>query len=245
MTASNVAARLVACALGVMPLGGLAQPQIGAMDLARARALLELSRAELTVEQFALLSRRLAAAETAYAELTTIARASQAVAAVTESGAAASARATATGGRALLGGVADLLPLLLFIWPATAHAPGMKQETAEVRAARSKVEESLKELAVAARQVESERTAAEERTAGTVRKKPNDPAPDTVPDSWVYPKGQRPCDLIGTGGSGLSMPGGISDWVRCDYLCGSVPQMRKFWGNSKKVCLDPANRPTY
>jgi hypothetical protein len=38
-------------------------PWIGATELARARTLLELSRAELTAEQLSLLSRRLAAAE--------------------------------------------------------------------------------------------------------------------------------------------------------------------------------------
>jgi hypothetical protein len=164
---------------------------------------------------------------------------------VAEGGAVASAEATTTGGRALLGGVAELLPFLLMVWPATAHAPGVKRETPEMHAARSKVEESLKELSEAARQVESERASAEERAAGPIRKKPTDPAPDTVPSSWIYPKGQRPCDLIGTGGSGLSRPGGRPDWIRCDYVCGNVPQTRKFWGISKQACLDPANRPTY
>ena len=73
---------------------------------------------------------------------------------------------------ALLGGVAELLPLLL-LWPATAHAPGVQQETPEMRAARSKVEQKLKELADAARQVESERKAAGARTPR--------PAPASVP----------------------------------------------------------------
>jgi hypothetical protein len=132
--------------------------------LARARTLLELSRAELTGEQFALLSRRLAAAEGAYVEFTTAARMGRAAAAATEAGAAASANATSTGGRALLGGAAELLPLLLLVWPATAHAPGLRQETPELLAARRKVEANLKELAEAARQVESERAAAATRT---------------------------------------------------------------------------------
>ena len=155
-------ASLLAIALFLPPRAGLAQTQVGVTELARAKTLLDLSRAGFSAEQFALLSRKLAAAESAYAELTTVARASQAAMAVTEGGAAASAgaQATATGGRALLGGAADLLPFLLFVWPATAHAPGIKQETPEVRAARSKVEESLKDLAQAARQVEAEREAA-------------------------------------------------------------------------------------
>jgi hypothetical protein len=157
-------ASLLAVAFCVAPRDGKAQTQIGAAELTRARSLLQLSRAEFSAEQFALLSGRLAAAESAYAELTTVARAGQAAAAVTQGGAAAGAEATAATGRSLLGGAAELLPLLLLVWPATAHAPGVKQEAPEVRAVRSKVEESLKALADAARQVESERKAA---AAGT------------------------------------------------------------------------------
>jgi len=137
-----------------------AAPQVGVTELARARTLLELSRAELSSEQFALLSRRLAAAESAYAELAAATRASQTAATIAEGGAVASARTAATGGRALLGGAAELLPLLLLLWPATAHAPGVKQGTPEVRAATSRMEESLKALADAARQVEGQRAAA-------------------------------------------------------------------------------------
>ncbi len=155
---------LLAVAFCMAPRDGMAQTPIGAAELTRARSLLELSRAEFSAEQFALLSRRLAAAESAYAELTTVARASQAAAAITEGSAAAGAEATATAGRSLLGGAAEILPFLLLVWPATAHAPGVKQEAPEVRAVRSKVEESFKALAEAARQVESERTAAGTRT---------------------------------------------------------------------------------
>lgn len=164
---SAAAAALLTCSLSLAPLGALAQPQVGATELARARTLLETSSAKLSAEQFALLSRRLAAAESAYVELTTVVRASQAVAGAAEgSAAAASAQATATGGRMLLIEAAELLPLLILFWPATAHAPGVKQETPEVHAAKSKVEKSLEELARAARQVESERAAAGARESG-------------------------------------------------------------------------------
>lgn len=164
---SVTTAPLLALVLCMAPHTALAQPQVGPAELARARTLLELSRAELTVEQFTLLSGRLAEAERAYAALTSVARASgQAAVALAEGGSAVGAEATATGGRALLSGVGELLPLLLLLWPATAHAPGVQQETPDVRAARSKVEQRLKELAEAARQVESERktTAAQVNT---------------------------------------------------------------------------------
>lgn len=164
MKINFAAAPLLVFALGLAPRDAVAQTQIGVTELARARTLLEISRAQLTAEQFALLSRKLAAAESAYAELITVARAGQAVAAATEGGAtAASAKAIATGGRAVLGGVAELLPLLVLVWPATAHAPGVQQDSPDVQAAKSKVEEHLKELAQAARQVEAEREAAVSR----------------------------------------------------------------------------------
>lgn len=184
---------LLVCLFCLVPGDGAAQPQVGLAELARARTLLELARAELSAEQFALLSRRLAAAESAYAELTTVARASQTVAAVTEGGAAASARATATGGRALLGSALEILPLLLLVWPATAHAPEVKQETPEVRAARSTVEESLKALAQAARQVDEQRAAAMAR-----------PPPKDSEDCRKFAEG-------GTGGRER----------RCHYKCGN------------------------
>jgi hypothetical protein len=181
-------------ALCLVPCSGAAQtPQVGATELAQARTLLNLSRAELSAEQFALLSRRLAAAETAYAELTVVARGSQAAAAVVERGAAASAQTTATGGRALLGGAARLLPLLLLFWPATAHAPGTNQEMPEVRAARSKAEESLRELAQAAREVEAQR-------AATMAKSP--------------PKDSDDCTKFAESGTG-------GRERRCHYKCGT------------------------
>jgi len=63
----------------------------------------------------------------------------------------------------------------------------------------------------------------------------------TVPAHWVYPPRKRPCNLIGTGGTGLSK-GGIRDWVRCDYECGGKQVTKYFWGNSADVCLDTRNR---
>lgn len=161
MRLNSAVMSLLAWGLGMVPLGALAQPQVGATELARAKTLLEISRAVLTAEQFALLSGKLAAAESAVVELTSVARASQAVATAAESGAAsASARIVTTGGRVLMG-AADLLPLLiLLLWPATAHAHGLEKEKPEVRAARLKAEEAIKELSLAAREVESERKAA-------------------------------------------------------------------------------------
>lgn len=162
MSVSSAAAvaSLLTCVLGLVPLGALAQPHVGPAELAQAKTLLELSRAELTAEQFALLSRKLAAAEGAYAELTTVARVSRAAVAVVEGGGAASARTIATGGRVLLSGTARLLAFLAIVLPSTAHAPGAKQDTPEVQGARRSLEEKLRELAEAARQVESERAAA-------------------------------------------------------------------------------------
>src|SRR4051812_38278624 len=133
---------MTATLLSILPWIGLAQPQMGATELARAKSLLELSRAELSAEQLALLSSRLAQTEQAYVELTTVIEATGGVAATAGSSAAA-----ATGGRALLGGLAELLPVLMLAWPATAEAPGMKEEKPQVRAARVKFEESVKALA--------------------------------------------------------------------------------------------------
>lgn len=160
----SVAAPLLALVLCLAPHDALAQPQVGPAEFARAKALLERSRTELTAEQFALLSGRLAEAESAYAALTTVTRASgQAATAMAGGGSSVGVKATTTGSRVFLGGVAELLPLLL-LWPATAHAPGVRQESLDVRTARSKVEQRLKELAEAARRVESERKAAVART---------------------------------------------------------------------------------
>lgn len=113
--------------------------------MSRARSLLDLHKGELSAEQYALLSTRLAETQQAYAEL--VAVSGEAVVA---------AEAATTGGGAILGGMAEVLPLLLFVWPSTAHAPGMKDERPQVRAARGKVEKSVKELAQAEREVEAE-----------------------------------------------------------------------------------------
>src|SRR5688572_33118157 len=98
MRLNSAVMSLLAWGLGLVPLGALAQPQVGATELARAKTLLEISRAQLTAEQFALLSGRLATAESAIVELTSVARASQVVATAAEGGAAsASARIVTTG----------------------------------------------------------------------------------------------------------------------------------------------------
>jgi len=117
----------------VVPDAGLAQPALDMSELARAKSMLELYRAQLSAEQYVLLSSRLAQTEQAYVELTMLTKAGGAAAAVVaESGALAETAAT-TGVRTLLGGVAEVLPLLLFVWPSTAYAP---EEKPEARAAR-------------------------------------------------------------------------------------------------------------
>jgi hypothetical protein len=81
--------------------------------------------------------------------------------------------------------------------------------------------------------------------APKVYKRERDYCPDwTVPANWIYPPGKRPCDVIGSGGPGLSK-GGRYDWVQCRYLCGSVHREQAFWGNSIEACLTPKNRPVY
>ncbi|HYV49048.1 MAG TPA: hypothetical protein VFA20_29510 [Myxococcaceae bacterium] len=183
-----------ACALVVLPHAGFAQMQQAASELARARSLLELSRVELTAQQYALLSSRLAETEAAYVELTTVTQATGEAAAVAAEGGAVST-AISTGGRALVGGLAELLPALLFVWPSTAHAPGYKEEKPEVRAARVKLEERAKALAQAAHQVEAEKKAAASRA--------------------IVLSDDTTCHLDGSGGGG---PGTDSP-VTCTYHC--------------------------
>lgn len=185
---------LVACALVVLPRAGFAQTQQVPPELARARLLLERSRAELSSQQYALLSSRLAETEAAYAELVAAAQAAGEV--VAANGAASTA--VATGGRALLGGLAELLPALMIVWPATANAPGNKPEKPAVRAARSKLDESTKALAAAAQQVEAEQKAA---TSGAGKGFTDD----------------TECKLHGSGGGGMPS----SPWT-CKYNCNEV-----------------------
>jgi hypothetical protein len=125
-------------------------------ELARAKSMLDLYRAQLSAEQYALLGSRLAQTEQAYVELTTLTGAGgEAAVVVTESGAVA--RAATTGLRTLVGGMAEVLPLLIFVWPSTAYAP---EEKPEVRAARWKLKQEVEDLTQAVRQVEQERGAA-------------------------------------------------------------------------------------
>jgi hypothetical protein len=139
-----------------LPGAGLAQTPLGMSELGRAKAMLNLYRAQLSAEQYALLSSKLVQTEQAYVELT----------ALTEVGAQAGAAEAvgATAGRALLGSVAEALPLFLLFWPATAHAPGLKEEKPEVRAARAKVAKSVEELNAATRRVMDEQASASSRT---------------------------------------------------------------------------------
>jgi hypothetical protein len=181
------------CALGLFPGVAFAQMQQAASELARARSLLELSRAELTAQQYALLSGKLAETEAAYVELTTVTQAvGEGAAVAAESGAVG---AVASGGRALLGGLAELLPVLVAVWPATAHAPGIKEEKPEVRAARQKLEKRAKALAQAAQQVEAEQKAAASAASGGF-------TDDTD------------CEIKGSGGAAIG-----NKVVTCRYLC--------------------------
>jgi len=152
--------RGVAIALWVMAGAVFAQPQLGPTELARAKSLLDLYKAELSAEQYGLLSSKLAQTQQAYVELTVATGETAAAAAET----ATVVEAVAAGGRAVLGGIADVLPLLIFVYPSTAHAPGMKEEKPQVRAAKAKLEQNVKELAEATRKVEAEREAAVART---------------------------------------------------------------------------------
>src|SRR4051812_44858928 len=150
--------RLLFAVLALVPWAVVAQPQLGPAELARAKTLLDLSRAELSAEQYALLSGKVAEAETAYVDLTAAAEGAEAAAAVTEGAAAAAS----TGSRVVLGGAAEVLGLLLMALPSTAHAPTYKEkvEPPKVHAARVKLEEKLKELTQAAQKVDAERRAA-------------------------------------------------------------------------------------
>jgi len=133
--------------LAFLAQAAIAQQSVDRGQLAHVRALLRSSRPELTQEQFALLSGKLTRTEQAYAELL----------ALTEAGAGTTTVAETAG--AILGGAAELLPLLIAFWPATAHAPGNKEEKPQVRAAREKLDEKLKELSQAAREVDEARKA--------------------------------------------------------------------------------------
>jgi hypothetical protein len=177
-----------ALALFLAPCVSLAQQRLGPAELARAKSLLDLHEAELTAEEYALLSGRLAQTQQAYAELT-----------VATGEAVATAEAAVTGGGAILGGVAEVLPLLLFVWPSTAHAPGVQDERPQVKAARGKLEKSVKELAQAEQQVEAE-----------VAKRPKPPAKATGSGRDQGVK----CRLAGErGGFMPARPG------RCEYDC--------------------------
>jgi hypothetical protein len=186
---------LLVIALCTVPQAGLAQ-QVDGGQLTRVRALLKSSRSELTQQQFLLLSTKLTQTELAYAELTALA----------EAGAGAATAAEVAG--AVLGGAAELLPLLIAIWPATAHAPGIKEEKPKVRAARAKLDEKLKELAQAATQVDAERKAEKERQP---------------------PRKKCRCICIGKGfAQGLEE---VKDEAECQRFCA---QSR--WGPSKGIC---------
>lgn len=196
---------LLAIALSFAPVVTFAQPQLGPSELARAKAVLDLYKAELSAEQYALLSTRLAQTQQAYVELTTLTE----TAAVATEGTAA-AEVVATGGRAALSGVAEALPLLMFFLPATAHAPGLKEEKPQVRAARGKLEASVKELNEAVRKVEKDLHAETTRDQDANVDLTTPPARDHILDGDGPGKGggHRP----GTGKPGKSeFPTGWTD----------------------------------
>lgn len=131
--------------------------ELGLAEPAQARSLMTRSRSELTPQQWALLSTRLAeteAAYTAFAQVTAVSE--QAAAALTGTGVTA---AGADGALAYLSTIAEVLPVLLAVWPSTAHAPGQPRPKPSPNDARVRLETSLKALAQAAHQIERERAA--------------------------------------------------------------------------------------
>src|SRR3954468_14212830 len=88
----------LALALCLTPRASLAQPQLGSSELTQAKNLIDLYKAELSAEQYSLLSTRLAQTQQAYLELTAASGEVTAVAA--ETGVAA--EVAASGGRAIL-----------------------------------------------------------------------------------------------------------------------------------------------
>jgi hypothetical protein len=185
---------LIPLALLLVPWAAVAQPQIGPSELARAKAVLDLYKAELSAQQYALLGSKLAQTQQAYGELSTLTEASAGAATAAAEGAGA-AEAAMTGGRAALGGVIEALPLLLLVLPATAEAPGMKEEKPQVRAARAKLDASAKELAQAVRQVEKELQAQSSRD------------PDAHVDLTTPPARDHILDGDGPGKGGGHRPG--------------------------------------
>lgn len=211
-------ATYAAIALFLAPCASLAQQQLGPAELARAKSLLDAYKAELTGEEYALLSGKLTETQQAYAELVAVSGE-----AIAETGAGAGA--AAAGGRALLGGVAEVLPLLIFVWPATAHAPGMKDERPQVRAARGKLEKSVKELAEAGRKVEAE-----------VAKRPKPPAKAV---GSGRDKGVK-CRLNGGGGGfNPSRP------ARCEYECTDGRKICKLIRAQNTGCPDGPSSDQY
>lgn len=136
--------RWLSLMLALVPCASFAQQRLGPAELARARSELELHKAELSGEQYALLSTKLAQTQEAYEVFVAVGGETMAVAAE-------------AGGSAVLSTVAaDVLPFLAFVWPSTANAPGMKDEKPQVRAARGKLEQRVKELAQATQRVQAE-----------------------------------------------------------------------------------------
>lgn len=193
-------------------------PRIGKADLDEARALLQQARNELEPQQWALLDGKLAEAERAWERFSTAARASGRVAELSRGaeGVAKAGRAGEVEGIRSFPRVGPLLALLLLLWPSSTAGPA-HDELPPWLSAQLEFESKLKELAKASRQVSLEIEAAhkgsraKQPNAGTslprIEKKAWEPASDKVPENWVYPPGKRPCDLIGTGGSGLSKGG--------------------------------------
>lgn len=124
----------------------LAQAPIGKAELALAREKLERSKKDFSKEQWLLLSGKLAEAEAALAELTAAGGETVVVAAE---------------GTAAVWAALETLPLFLMFLPATAHAPGLKESPAQ-RAARTKYEDKLRELAQAAQLIDAQRAPAVE-----------------------------------------------------------------------------------
>lgn len=246
---------------------------IGKRNLDEARALLDRAHNDLAPSQWELLDRKLTEAERAFDRFNNVVSASGKVALVgrgMEQLSRAGRAAEATEGLDAAAQAGPLLGVLILLWPSETagpehdHGPDWLSPEEDFKA-------KLRELSKAAQQVRSDLTGARRAPSETGRerepeqaarrsKDTSKPGPTeapkvykragdyckewTVPENWIYPPGKRPCDVIGSGGPGLSK-GGRKDWVHCRYLCGDVQKELQFWGNSIEACLDPKNRPVY
>lgn len=214
--------------------------RIGRLDLARARTLLSEARNELSPRHSRLLEQKLAEAERAFERFNRVASASGKAAEVARGaqGAAAARRTNALRGLVRPRATGPLLILLALLWPAPTadsahdHAPGWLD-------ARMELEDKLRELSLAAQQVQAELAAEDQAPDLEAAKRNRPPKPNKVrveDDNWQPAPGEPPdppCIYTGASEPGLQ-PG----WVRCTYRCGKyLVELNDVWGDSAKDCL--------